>query len=173
MEILDIILVAILLYGLVKGVSKGLFVEAASLVSLVLGVYGAIKFSHFTADFLKTRVSWHEKTITLAAFAITFVIIIIVIALLGKLFTKLADAAALGIVNKLLGGAFGLIKVGLILSVILLVFTHINNTMTFVKQETLDKSILFKPVKSLAPMIFPKIIKDAESKPKEGGLLGL
>jgi membrane protein required for colicin V production len=173
MEILDIILAVVLLYGLVMGVSKGLFVEAASLVSLVVGVYGAIKFSHFTADFLKTRVSWNEKTLALAAFAITFVIIIVVIALLGKLFTKLADAAALGIVNKLLGGAFGLIKVGLIMSIVLIVFTHLNNTMTFVKQETLDKSILFKPVKSLAPMIFPKIIKDTASKPKEGGLLGL
>jgi len=173
MEILDIILAVLLLYGLVMGVSKGLFVEAASLVSLVLGVYGAIKFSHFTADFLKTRVSWNEKYIGLAAFAITFVLIIVIIALLGKLFTKLADAASLGIINKILGGAFGMIKIGLILSLALIVFTHLNNTMTFVKQETLDKSILYKPVKSLAPMIFPKIIKDADSKPKEGGLLGL
>ena len=172
MEILDIILAVLLLYGLVMGVSKGLFVEAASLVSLVLGVYGAIKFSHFTASYLKNHVSWDEKFIGLAAFAITFVVIIIVIALLGKLFTKLADAAALGIVNKLLGGAFGLIKIGLILSIILIVFTHLNNTMTFVKQENLDKSILYKPVKSLAPMIFPQIIKNAESKANEGGLLG-
>ena len=58
MEILDIILAVLLLYGLVMGVSKGLFVEAASLVSLVLGVYGAIKFSHFTAFYLKNHVSW-------------------------------------------------------------------------------------------------------------------
>jgi len=52
MNVLDIILGALLLFGLVRGFMKGLFVEVASLVALIAGVYGAIHFSSFTAILL-------------------------------------------------------------------------------------------------------------------------
>ena len=160
MNIFDIIIAALLLFGFVRGLMKGLFVEVASLVALVGGVYGAIHFSYFIGNFLKESVSWKEEYITLAAFAATFVVIIIVIALVGKMLTKLADFAALGIINKILGGVFGALKIGLILSVIFIFFGKMNDTIPFIKKETLDESILYEPVRKIAPIIFPSIIKD-------------
>lgn len=162
MGVLDIILAALLLFGLVRGFMKGLFVEVASLVALVAGVYGAIHFSNFAAEFLQGRFDWSEKTINITAFAITFVVIILAISLAGKALTKIADFAALGILNKLLGGVFGALKIGLILSVLLIVFDKMNKTIPFVDKADLEDSILYKPVKSLAPMIFPSIIKAEE-----------
>jgi len=159
MSIIDIVLGALLLFGLIRGAMKGLFVEIASLVALVLGVYGAIHFSSFVAGFLEPNVNWNEKTINIVAFAITFVIIVLAISLAGKALTKLADFAALGIINKLAGGLFGALKIGLILSVLLIVFNKLNNTLPFMEKEDLEESILYKPVKSLAPMIFPNLIK--------------
>ncbi|WP_339751362.1 CvpA family protein [uncultured Winogradskyella sp.] len=168
MSIIDIVLGALLLFGLIRGAMKGLFVEVASLVALVLGVYGAIHFSGFAAEFLESKVNWDEKTINIVAFAITFVIIVLAISLAGKALTKLADFAALGILNKLLGGVFGILKIGLILSVLLIVFNKLNNTLPFMEKEGLEESILYKPVKSLAPMIFPNLIKsEAEESPEE------
>ena len=160
MNIFDIIIAALLLFGFVRGLIKGLFVEVASLVALIGGVYGAIHFSYFVSDLLKEYVSWDQEYISLAAFAITFVIIIVVIALLGKVLTKLADFAALGILNKILGGIFGALKIGLILSVIFIFFGKMNDTIPFIKKETLDESILYGPVKKVAPTIFPSIIKE-------------
>ena len=113
------ILGALILFGLVRGFMKGLFVEVASLVALIAGVYGAIHFSNFAAEFLQTKTEWTEQTINITAFAITFVIIVLAIGLAGKALTKLADFAALGIINKLAGGAFGALKIALILSVVL------------------------------------------------------
>ncbi|MCB0398676.1 MAG: CvpA family protein [Winogradskyella sp.] len=159
MSIIDIVLAALLLFGFIRGLFKGLFVEIASLVALVLGVYGAIHFSYFAADFLESKVDWSEKTINIVAFAITFVIIVLAISLAGKALTKLADFAALGILNKLLGGVFGALKIGLILSILLIVFSKLNNTLPFMEKEDLEKSVLYEPVKSLAPMIFPNLIK--------------
>lgn len=159
MAVIDIVLGALLLFGLVRGFMKGLFVEVASLVALVGGVYGAIHFSYFVADFLQSRTEWNEKTINITAFAITFVLIILIIAYAGKALTKLADFASLGILNKLLGGVFGALKIGLILSVLLIVFNKMNNTITFVNEEHIKDSILYEPVKSIAPIIFPNIIK--------------
>ncbi len=160
MTVIDIVLGALLLFGLVRGFMKGLFVEIASLLALVLGVYGAIHFSNFAATFLDSRVDWEEKYINIVAFAITFVVIVLAIGLAGKALTKLADFAALGILNKLLGGVFGALKIGLILSIILIVFDKMNNTLPFVEKEDLEESILYKPVKSVAPIIFPSILND-------------
>jgi membrane protein required for colicin V production len=159
MAIIDIVLVALLGFGLIRGFFKGFFVEVASLVALIAGIYGAIHFSYYVADLLMKHVDWSEKTINITAFAITFIIIVLVIALAGKALTKLADFAALGLLNKLLGGVFGLLKIGLILSILLIIFDKMNNTITFVDEEHTKDSILYKPVKSLAPMLFPTIIK--------------
>ena len=167
MSIIDIVLAALLLFGLIRGVMKGLFVEIASLVALLLGVYGAIHFSGFAAEFLESKVDWNEKTINIVAFAITFVIIVLMISLAGKALTKLADFAALGILNKLLGGVFGALKIGLILSVLLIVFNKLNNTLPFMEKEDLEDSILYKPVKSIAPMIFPNLIKSETEETPE------
>ncbi len=164
MHVIDIVLGALILFGLVRGFMKGLFVEVASLVALVAGVYGAIHFSSFAASFLETKTNWAENTINVTAFAITFIIIIVVISLAGKALTKLANFAALGIINKLLGGVFGALKIGLILSILLIVFSKMNSTVTFVNDEKLKDSILYKPVKSLAPMLFPSILKTEENK---------
>lgn len=162
MAIIDIILGALLLFGLIRGLMKGLFVEVASVVALIAGVYGAIHFSNFAADFLESRVEWDEKYINIVAFAITFVIIVVVIAMAGKALTKLADFAALGILNKLLGGVFGALKIGLILSVILIIFDTMNRQIPFASEEDLEDSVLYAPVKSLAPMLFPSILNKGE-----------
>ncbi|MEZ4793165.1 MAG: CvpA family protein [Gelidibacter sp.] len=159
MSVLDIILAALILFGLMRGLLKGLFVEVASLVALVVGIYGAIHFSNFAASFLQDKTEWSEKTINIVAFAITFVIIVLVIAMAGKALTKLADFAALGLLNKILGGVFGALKIGLILSIILIVFDSLNSTIPFTDEGTIEDSILYKPVKSLAPMIFPSILE--------------
>ncbi len=160
MNILDIILGALILLGLVRGLSKGLFVEVASLVALIAGIFGAIHFSDFASNFLESRFDWNERTINIIAFVITFVIIVLAISLAGKALTKLADFAALGILNKLLGGVFGALKIGLILSVVLMIFNTMNKTLPFIEDEELQDSILYKPVKSLIPLIFPYLIKE-------------
>lgn len=167
MSIVDIVLAALLLFGFIRGLFKGLFVEVASLVALVLGVWGAIHFSYFAAEFLESKVEWNEKTINIVAFAITFVVIVLAISLAGKALTKLADFAALGILNKLAGGVFGALKIGLILSVLLIVFSKLNNSLPFMEKDDLEKSMLYEPVKSLAPMIFPSLIKSETEETSE------
>lgn len=159
MSVLDIILAAILLFGLIRGWKKGLFVEVTSLVALVAGVYGAIHFSNFAVSFLKSKVDWSEQTINILAFVITFIIIVIAIALAGKALTKLADFASLGLLNKLLGSLFGVLKWGVILSVVLLIFNRLNETFTLVDDNIIEESILYKPVKSVIPMLFSDILE--------------
>ena len=164
MNIFDIIITALLLFGFVRGLVKGLFVEVASLAALIGGVYGAIHFSYLISNFLKEYVAWNTEYISLAAFAITFIVIIVVISLLGKALTKIANFASLGIVNKILGGVFGVLKIGLILSVVFIFFGKMNDTIPFIEKQTLEESILYSPVKKIAPTIFPSIINGENEK---------
>ena len=158
MNTLDIIITAVLVFGFIRGIFKGLFVEVASFLSLLLGIYGAIHFSYFVADFLNNKVQWEAKYVTIISFAITFGIIAITVALIGKLFTKIADFASLGLLNKILGGVFGSLKLGLILSIIFIVFNKLHNTFPFIKAEWKEESILHEPVKKLAPTLFPNYV---------------
>jgi membrane protein required for colicin V production len=165
MNTFDIIIASLLLFGFIRGIFKGLFVEIASLLALVAGVYGAIHFSYFVGNFLAQKVSWDEKFVTLISFTITFAIIVLVIALIGKLLTKIADFASLGLLNKILGGLFGLLKIALILSVVLIVFSKLNNTIPFVSSEDQKNAVLFEPIKKLAPTLFPNFLKVDDDLP--------
>ena len=164
MNTFDIIIVALLVFGFARGLFKGLFVEVASLAALIAGVYGAIHFSYLIAEVLGNYVEWEEKYLTILAFAITFALIVVIIALAGKALTKIADFAQLGLLNKILGGVFGALKIGLILSIILLIFNRLNNTIPFISEEQQEASILYEPVKNLAPTLFPNFLKVAEDE---------
>jgi len=155
MNTFDIVIASLLLFGFVRGLFKGLFVEIASLVALIGGVYGAMHFSFYASDFLHQKVDWDENYISLTAFALTFIGIVVVVSLAGKLLTKIASFAALGILNKILGGIFGLLKIALILSVVLSFFMKVNNTIPFVSKEQMKASVLVQPITNIAPLLLP------------------
>lgn len=155
MSVIDIILGGLLLYGLIKGLWRGLFVELASLVSLIAGIFIALKFSGFLADVLSKYVEWEPRYISITAFLVTFIGVVVGIILLAKFFTKLADFASLGLLNRILGGVFGFLKMVLILSVSLNFFLKLNSNNLLAKEETLEESIFFYPMLEISNTIFP------------------
>lgn len=169
MNTFDIVILALLLFGFIRGLMKGLFVELASLVALVLGIYGAIHFSYFASDLLTNYFDWDEKYISIVAFTITFAAIVISIALIGKLLTKMADFASLGFLNKILGGIFGALKIGMILSVLLIIFDKLNSAIPFTDKKITSESILFEPTRDLAPLLFPDFLTVVEDEIDEIG----
>ena len=154
MGFLDIILCALLVFAFYKGVINGLFVELASLISLLLGIYSAIKFSFIMKEILMGFVKWNPNTIQIVAFALTFIVVVIGIHLLGKFLTGIANFAFLGWLNKLGGGFFRVLKTVLIVSIVFSVFEKINYNNFLAKKETLDNSIFFNPIQKIAGFVF-------------------
>jgi membrane protein required for colicin V production len=167
MSILDIFLGVLLALSIFQGIKNGLFVELASLVSLILGIYVAIKFSYLAKIMLSAIVHWNPKTIQIVAFIITFIVIVVAISLLAKILTNIADFAHLGIINNLGGGFFRLLKTILILSIFLNLFEKINFNNTFARKETLDKSLFYRPIQKTAGFIYPSIEKWYEDLKKK------
>lgn len=164
MNYIDIILAILLLWGLIRGYSKGLFVSLASLVALIAGIYIAVHFSDIAGGYLSQYVDWQDGAMKLAAFAITFITIVILVSLAGKLLTKIADFAHLGILNKLLGAAFSALKFAFIASVVIMFLDAGNRTLNVIPQETLNSSILYPPVRKFAPMVLPSILNEENDK---------
>ena len=168
MGILDIVLGLLLIYGLYKGLKNGLFVEIASIIALVAGLYGAIHFSYIAGDYLSRNMEWNERYINIASFIITFIIIVLVVQLAGKFLTKIADFAMLGLLNKLAGAIFGALKVAVILGALLVFFERANSSVNLVKSETLEESTLYEPIKEIGALVFSKVLKEKEDNRGEG-----
>jgi len=154
---LDLFLGAILVYGIIKGLMKGFLVEIAGLLALILGVWGAIHFSDVVGEFLSSKFDWNEKYISLSAFIITFLGIVIAISTLGKALTSVASVIALGWLNRLLGGIFGFAKFAFMLSVLLTIVMQLNSQFNFIEEKTIKESLLFKPVSEIAPAVLPML----------------
>jgi len=161
MNWLDITLLIFLLIGLWKGVLNGFFVELSSFVALVAAIYGSIYFSNYAGDYLREQLDWDETYITIASFIITFLIIIITITLVGKALTKIINTAQLGLLNKIAGGIFGLIKIAFIASV-LLMFINTAATELDLIEDTREESMVYPYIEPIAPEILPKLLEEAD-----------
>ena len=147
MNNLDIILNVILCFGLVRGFLKGFIWELASLVSVILGIYGAIHFSFYIFDFLKETLHFSEKTIQILAFILTFFIIIILVGITAKLITKILEKVELGLLNRGVGAVFGLLKWSVITGTSLLYLS--KGALHILPEKVVTESVLYQPVTSL------------------------
>jgi membrane protein required for colicin V production len=167
MNYLDIILAVLLILGVFRGLKNGLFIELASLIGLVAGIYGAIHFSYYAADFLQNRTDWDPDTLNLVAFAITFLIIVIAISILARLLTQVAKLAFLGLVNRLLGALFGLLKTAFIVSVLLMFMNSLSTKNLIIDPEVRQESLIYPYVEPIAPTLLPSILREVDAYRKK------
>jgi membrane protein required for colicin V production len=157
MNYIDVIIILILVLSMINGFINGFVKEVASLAALILGIWGAIKFSSFTAAKLYDYFDMTGHYVGLISFIITFLLIVIVIHFIGMLIDKLMEAIALGFINRLLGIAFGLLKSVLILSIVFVVLNVIDERKPFLPKEKIEASIFYNPIADIAPALFPII----------------
>jgi len=150
----DLIVIVLLAWSAYKGFNKGIISSAASLIALLLGVWGAVKFSDITAGYLTGIINVDEKVLGVIAFAITFILIVIGVHFVARAVEGIAEAAALSIVNKVFGAAFGVLKIAFIISIVLVVLNAANSNLGFLSPEFKQKSLFYKPISRFAPSIF-------------------
>ena len=148
MNWLDALIVIILILSLVTGFINGLVKEVASLAALILGIWGAIKFSTFTAGKLYDYFDMTGHYVG---------IIVVIIHFIGILADKIVSAASLGFINRILGIVFGLLKAVLIMSVFFVVLNAIDSRRSFLPKKTIEESKFYNPISDIAPAIFPVI----------------
>jgi membrane protein required for colicin V production len=128
MNYIDIIICIPLVWGLYKGFTKGLIIEAASFIAFGLGVWGGIHFSDFIAHKISEWFNWHSPYLPIVSFAVTFLIIVILVYFFAKLIQRMVEGMALGFINKIGGAIFGSLKFALIMSVVIFVMDAIEKS---------------------------------------------
>ena len=162
MNVLDIIIAIILLYFGFKGARKGLILEIVSLLAFGIGIYGAMRFSDFTATTLADYIEINPKYLNTTAFILTFIILVILVNLIGKLVSKMMRDMNLGTVNKIGGFVFGSAKGILLCSLLLMVLNNFQ-ILGFVKLKMKEESLLYSHVEEAVPYVYQgfDIVKDA------------
>jgi membrane protein required for colicin V production len=122
MNFIDIIVLVAVGYGAFKGFQNGVIFEVAGLLGLVVGVWAGMRLAFVFADYYKDNFDLPGKWIPILAFLTAFMIGMGAVWLAGRIVNALVKTAQLGIVNRIAGGAFGVLKwaflIGTFLSVI-------------------------------------------------------
>ena len=154
--IIDVILLLCLGWGAYKGFRKGFIIQSFVILALVLAIWGGFAFAGMLEPFMKKHLQINEVACSIVSFIVVFLLILILVYTSGYLVSKVADAVALGMINRLSGAAFGTLTNALVLSVLILLFNRVNDKKQFIETETLAKTYLYKPIEKVAPAIFPE-----------------
>lgn len=154
---IDVIISILIIWALIKGYRKGFIIELASLLALVLGVFGAIKFADFTAGYLTENINLPEDYTPLIAFALTFIVIVIGVHFLARIIQGFVKMVALNFFNRIAGALFSACKTLLILSFILFFVESIDQQTQLIPRKNKQSSIFYYPLSGAAFDFMPMI----------------
>ena len=153
MNYLDIIIAIVLFLFGFKGLRKGLIIEVVTLLAFGVGIYGAMHFSDFTAAHLQDFMEIKPQYLNTIAFVLTFIILVVLVNLIGKLVSKAIKSMNLGFFDKVGGFLFGIIKGVLLCSVMLMVLSNLQ-LLGLVKPEAKEKSKLYPYIEQTVPYVY-------------------
>ena len=153
MNYLDIIIAIILFVFGWKGLRKGLIIEVVTLVAFGAGIYGAMHFSDFTAAHMQDFLEIDPNYLNTIAFVLTFIVLVVIVNLIGRLISKAIKSLNLGFFDKLGGFLFGIIKGVLLCSVLLMVLNNFQ-LLGVVKPEVKEESKLYPYIEQTVPYVY-------------------
>jgi membrane protein required for colicin V production len=119
MTIFDWFIVAIIVVSAIVAASQGFLLEVFSLAGLVIGLWLALwNYRVLAVPF--ARVIHSERICDALAFLLIAFGVMIILGLIGRLFSKLAHTAGLGGLDGLLGAIFGVLR-GCVLVVVAII----------------------------------------------------
>ncbi len=151
MNFLDLLIVIPLIWFGYKGFRNGLVMELVSILSLIAGIYIAIRFSAWVGQQLGIK---GEYAATIS-FIITFLGVLIITYLLGKFIDGLVKKLSLGFLNRLGGLLIGVFKTALIVGLLIFTWNRIDKQQNILKPETRNHSLLFRPMENISYAIWP------------------
>jgi len=152
---LDIIFMVPLIWAGFRGFKKGLIIEVSALIAFGFGIWGGIHFSDFVAELLSNSIE--SKYVPLVSFAITFILIVAAVFVLGKMLEKAVNLVQLKLVNKVTGAVFGVAKIVLVISVLLVIVNSFDQKSNIVPKDLKENSLLYKPLSDVSLKVIPAL----------------
>lgn len=150
MSWVDILLGGILLLGAFHGYREGFVMEVISLLAIFLGVLAGFKLLGNAMILLNDRFEINETILPYVAFAVVFLIIVIIVNLFGRLIKASIGKSILGGIDQLLGAVVGLVKGVFMLSIVIWILDSMK--LEFLNQLN-ARSKLLPVIAEIAPQI--------------------
>ena len=167
MNYFDVLVFIILTYGLISGFFKGFIVEIAGVIALILGLLGSFKFSNVLSNIIEVFIDWNPKTIHVVSFILLFILIIYSVSLLAKMITKTLKLIALGWLNRILGGFFGILKWAVVLSAFTLIISELNEIIIVFSDFDFDDSKSYTFLNKLGNFLFEWVSQSKSMQEQE------
>ncbi|MFT4749504.1 MAG: membrane protein required for colicin V production [Pseudohongiellaceae bacterium] len=131
----DAIILVIVGLSCLFGIWRGLVKEVLSLVTWIAALTLARLYSGVLADFMINLIN-NESARYVVAFAIVFVLVMMIGTLINHLISKLLTVTGLKLVDRLLGGAFGVVRGAVIVVVIVFIIgAFVNETLQWQESQ--------------------------------------
>jgi membrane protein required for colicin V production len=154
MNWLDLVILLILIGGVFSGYRNGLIGEVASLAGLILGIWGAVRFSWWATELLE-GFGLSFSLMPVISFIITFLVIVLVVQAVGGLLRHLLESLSLKWLNKLAGIAVGVAKSRCYYQYYSDSHLLVRRRTPGIKEEVAEESLLYKPMSELVPGLMP------------------
>ena len=145
MNWLDVIILLPFLVGLVRGLMRGLISEIIAFAVVILGALGARLAAPVVSGGLLTLFAWPQGVCDVVAYTLIFLAIAVALSLLAKLLTRFLRAIHLGWTNRLLGGAFGILKYGLFVLIAVFIVDRTNAEFHYLDESPVVKRSVLYP----------------------------
>jgi membrane protein required for colicin V production len=116
---LDILWLLLLVWGAYSGFKRGFVAEVFSLGAFLIATISSVKLMEFLTRLLqKWNINLGSAT-PYVIFVLAFIAIVIIVTLIGRLFSHLIHMTLLGGVDKLIGAVLGVFKWGFFIGIFL------------------------------------------------------
>jgi len=122
MNALDIFILIVVAYCLIRGIFRGLIKEVSAIIGVVAGFWGAYSYYPQVARLLSGWVA-NPAYLNILSFLLIFCAALVVVSILGVVIKYLLRIAFLGWADRICGGLFGFLKGVLISAVVLMTLT--------------------------------------------------
>jgi membrane protein required for colicin V production len=141
MNSLDILIITILAYGLIRGIFRGLVREISSIVGVLGGFYAAYTYYPLVSNLISPWIS-NEAYLKILSYLILFSAVVIIINTLAVVIKYLLNIAYLGWVDRICGAMFGVIKGILVICVLFIALTaFLPKGASIIKESTLSPHV--------------------------------
>ena len=155
MAILDIILLLCFVPAIVSGISKGFVKQVIDLVAILAAAWAAFHFSTVLGGWLSQYITLEKSILNVISFVLIIIVAAVLLNLAASLITNALKALSLGFLNRLLGLVFAILKVAVILGLLILLFETLNSSLHLVKPEATADAVVYNALKDAAEKVFP------------------
>jgi membrane protein required for colicin V production len=151
--LIDFAFAALLILAIIKGYQKGLILAVFSIIAFIVGLAAALKLSTVVAAYLKDSISVSAKWLPFIAFALVFLVVVLLVRLGAKFIEKSFQAIMLGWANRI----GGILLYSALYLIILSVFIFYAEKLQLIQPATIQSSATYKFIQPWGPKLMDNI----------------